>query len=47
MASYCPDDCPTCGCDLKYEGYPERHQDASDGSECSWFWDADGEVVFG
>jgi hypothetical protein len=34
----CPDECPTCGCDLRYQGYPEHHQDDRDGSECSWIW---------
>jgi hypothetical protein len=41
MTIPCPDICPICGSDLKYQGHPERHQDDSDGSECAYSWDAD------
>jgi len=42
----CPDECPTCGCDLKYQGCPERHQDDSSGEECPWGWSPEDEEMF-
>jgi hypothetical protein len=43
----CPNECPTCGCDLRYQGYPERHQDDATGAECTWRWEpAEEEEMF-
>lgn len=33
----CPDECPTCGVDLKSEGYPIGHQN-DEGVACSFIW---------
>ncbi|MEV8636818.1 hypothetical protein AB0395_34770 [Streptosporangium sp. NPDC051023] len=35
-AAALPDSCPTCGADLKGEGYPGCHQDAGTGWECTY-----------
>ncbi len=38
-AKLCPDTCPTCGANLKREGYPQIHQHADTGAECAYTWD--------
>lgn len=34
----CPDICPDCWSDLKSDGYPIGHQDASTGDPCAFTW---------
>lgn len=38
MNKTCPDTCPTCGADLKAEGYPLSHQHADTGQICGFKW---------
>lgn len=41
MNQYCPDLCPTCGANLKSEGFPVGHQHAATGGECTFRWDVE------
>lgn len=45
MSVYCPDVCPVCRADLKFEGYPIAHQADPDGDTCTFEWDVQGALL--